>query len=63
MSKIEIIKKDCLQCGLCRDTCPYDAIYMEGGFPVIDENKCTLCGACVNACPASAMIMQVNQQS
>jgi RnfABCDGE-type electron transport complex B subunit len=41
----------CLGHGDCRASCPFDAIRMEEGLPVIDPEKCTACGNCVTACP------------
>jgi ferredoxin len=41
----------CLGFGDCADACPYDAISMQDGLPVIDYEKCTGCGECVRTCP------------
>ena len=41
----------CLGYGDCHAACPFDAIRMENGLPVIDPDKCTACGNCVTACP------------
>jgi len=41
----------CLGYGDCFLVCPFDAIRMKDGLPVIDHNKCTACGKCVAACP------------
>ncbi|MGB9586462.1 MAG: RnfABCDGE type electron transport complex subunit B, partial [Anaerolineales bacterium] len=41
----------CLGYGDCFNVCPFDAIEMKGGLPVIDPEKCTGCGKCVAACP------------
>jgi len=41
----------CLMYGDCEKACPFDAIQMVDGFPVVDEEKCTSCGNCVDACP------------
>ncbi|OGC03468.1 hypothetical protein A2276_00970 [candidate division WOR-1 bacterium RIFOXYA12_FULL_43_27] len=41
----------CLGYGDCLCVCPFDAIKMENGLPVIDLKKCTACGKCVTACP------------
>ena len=35
----------------CQVACPFDAIRMADGRPVIDPEKCTACGNCVTACP------------
>jgi len=48
-------KTRCTQCGLCRDACPFGAVYEDqDGFPLI----CDLCGgnpACVETCPTGAV--------
>lgn len=41
----------CLGFGDCDCVCPFAAIKMEEGLPVIDPAKCTACGKCVDACP------------
>lgn len=42
----------------CIEVCPKDAIHMENGHSVIDEEKCIKCGKCVSACPYNAIIKQ-----
>lgn len=41
----------CLGCGTCKKVCNYDAIRMEDGVAVINEEKCVSCMACINVCP------------
>ena len=41
----------CVGLGTCAVVCPFDAIKMENGLPVVDEEKCTGCGKCERACP------------
>jgi len=41
----------CLGYGGCFEVCPFDAIKMVKGLPLIDPEKCTGCGKCVAACP------------
>ncbi len=41
----------CLGYGDCACVCPFDAIAMRDGLPVVDPEKCTACGKCVLACP------------
>lgn len=41
----------CLGYGDCFCACPFDAIRMENGLPVILKEKCTACGKCTAACP------------
>ena len=41
----------CIGLGECAAVCPFDAITMVEGFPVIDPDKCVSCGTCVKTCP------------
>ena len=41
----------CLGYGSCEKACPFGAIHMENGLPVIDRSVCTGCGACEMQCP------------
>jgi electron transport complex protein RnfB len=41
----------CLGYADCFCVCPFDAIRMIDGLPVVDPEKCTACGKCVAACP------------
>ncbi len=48
----------CLGYGDCFCVCPFDAIRMEGGLPLIDPGKCTACGKCVDACPRKIIFLR-----
>lgn len=41
----------CLGFGSCTKVCKFDAIKVENGVAVVDEEKCTACGQCVKVCP------------
>lgn len=41
----------CLGLGTCVYACPFDALKIEDGLAVVDEEKCTGCGKCVKECP------------
>lgn len=41
----------CVGLGECAESCPFDAITMVDGFPVVDVHRCVGCGTCVRTCP------------
>jgi len=41
----------CIGLGECAESCPFDAISMVNGFPVVDPHLCVGCGTCVRTCP------------
>ncbi|MFC1771134.1 RnfABCDGE type electron transport complex subunit B [Candidatus Margulisiibacteriota bacterium] len=41
----------CLGFADCVAVCPFDALKMEEGLPLVDKEKCTSCGKCIDACP------------
>jgi len=47
----------CVQCGMCRDLCRYNAI---NNLYEIDPIACDACGACFNVCPAQAVVEKEN---
>lgn len=55
---IKVLLSKCTGCGLCIDSCPYDAIKLEGDCAYIDLERCTLCGACVEVCEFEAIILK-----
>lgn len=60
----EIVKDNCIGCGMCAKQCPASAIsrtdYIAPGKKLaamaIDTNKCVKCGACIASCKFKAII-------
>ena len=53
----------CLGLGSCVSVCQFDAIHIENGIAVVDEEKCTGCGMCKKACPKKVIeIMPKNSK-
>lgn len=53
-SKTAVIDKDlCTECGLCQESCRFDAI----SVPEIDPISCEGCGVCEFVCPEGAITM------
>lgn len=42
----------------CTEVCPVDAIHLDHGKSIIEQEKCIKCGKCLNACPYHAIIKQ-----
>lgn len=61
-SVYDILKKDCVKCGMCFSVCPTQAISMQanhktGFFDFSINNKtCVNCGKCIRSCPAADKI-------
>lgn len=51
----ELDDQKCNNCGICVDTCIYDALVMANGHLRITEDKCEGCNVCVINCPEGAM--------
>jgi nitroreductase/NAD-dependent dihydropyrimidine dehydrogenase PreA subunit len=56
MDFIQVDRNKCISCGACSYVCPRGIIYMDGEWPVSqDESFCIACGHCVAACPNEAL--------
>ena len=47
----------CIQCDICVEACPREAITREGESFRINSEICSGCGVCVSMCPRGAIIM------
>jgi Fe-S-cluster-containing hydrogenase component 2 len=52
---IMISEEKCNGCGMCRDSCPQEALAVSKKKAVLIEAKCIECGTCVDICPEWAM--------
>ncbi len=50
-------EEKCIGCGVCKDSCMYSALSMEGKKAHISE-KCDGCGVCWSMCPSKAITME-----
>lgn len=48
----------CLGLDSCVRACAFDAMHIEKGIVVIDDEKCTGCGMCIPACPKDILHMR-----
>jgi len=55
-----IIHKDkCVGCGVCVESCPFNALSIVERLAIVDGSACTMCGACAKegVCPFEAIEM------
>ena len=57
-SKATVDKEKCTMCGLCPESCFYDAIESDEEKVWVNEN-CIGCGVCLSICPADAVELSV----
>lgn len=51
---VKIDEEKCNACGTCADSCPVEALKINGKAKV-DEEECIDCGTCVDECPEGAI--------
>ena len=54
MAELLIDKDSCSLCGICVDSCPFEALSMENGRVSVNEN-CKMCRLCIKQCPENAI--------
>lgn len=59
---LKINEDVCIGCGICESSCPFGAIEMGDGLPLIGDS-CTLCGACVESCELEALSIDVAEKA
>jgi ferredoxin len=57
------VGETCTGCGICTSgLCFVDAIHIEKGRAVIDQNRCRGCGRCAEACPQGAVSLVAEER-
>lgn len=54
---IHVEQDKCIGCGLCRQDCPENNIYIADKKAIIKGQRCIKCGHCVAVCPKGAISM------
>ena len=53
---VTIDEEKCTACGACVDSCPVEALKIDGKAKV-DPETCIDCGTCVDECPEEAITL------
>ena len=53
--RIDVNHELCVNCFLCEENCPVEAIRLEDGEVVLDDDKCIRCIECTHHCPVGAL--------
>lgn len=60
-SKASIDQDACTNCGLCQESCRFNAIHTnESGYPEVNEFQCEGCRLCERICPVDAITTHEN---
>lgn len=63
-----LINSDCINCGVCEEECPNEAIFLGEEICIIDPKKCTECvghfdrSQCIEACPVDCIVPDPNHR-
>ena len=55
LDKSIINQNECIKCGICKDSCRFNAISYEDGRYEINQHLCEGCGVCNYVCPKKAV--------
>lgn len=50
-----INQESCVECGVCAERCPVDAISLDDGPASVDADKCIGCAVCHPTCPSESV--------
>jgi len=54
----KVDKETCTGCEACLESCPSEAIVMDGEKAMIKVEDCVDCAVCVDECPVEAISME-----
>ena len=52
---LEINQDECVNCYLCEENCPVEAIWLDEEKVVLNNDKCIRCINCTSHCPVGAL--------
>lgn len=58
MGAFVIDQAACIRCGLCKESCAFNAVTETKNRYIIDRGACTRCKACYTACPIEAVLIK-----
>ncbi len=58
----KIDESKCVECGMCVEKCPIEAVSLIDGVSHTDDQKCIGCGVCVHHCPQNARSLERTEQ-
>jgi ferredoxin len=53
----QVDEDECIACGICADSCQFDALSLGEDAIVVDRAACMGCGVCVSHCPQDALYL------